>query len=144
MSENTQQYPPKNIRLMDQTIEEFREKVFREISARFGLPETELEKIITETARKLSRIMSPEYIGTVSHPVGFEFVDPRHFTRLRNLRIHIFLDVLLDFETKCFCMHELSLMLLEIKELRAVLQRQFNYSWTEHRKHFPLVAQSEV
>ena len=144
MSKKAQQYPPENIQRLDKNVCEFRNKIFKEIAKKFKMTENELEEITGEVAEKLSAIMAPEHIGTVYNSMGFQAVDPKHFNSLQYLRIHVFLDMLLPDSVKPMYMHELSLMLLEIKELRAVLQNQFNYDWNEHRKNFPLVAQSVI
>lgn len=144
MSKKTQQYPSEQVRALDDQICNFHNKVFKEAAKKFKLSEKQVAEIINEVSGKLSPIMSNEYIGTINHPIGFNFVDPRHFKSLSNLRIHNFLEMFVDGEALALCDHELSLMLLEIKELRAVLQQQFNYNWTEHRKHFPLIAQSSI
>ncbi|MDD5728409.1 MAG: hypothetical protein PHV59_07605 [Victivallales bacterium] len=141
MSKN---YPPVTVRNLDKVFYELREQVLAETSKKFKLSRFEVLSVIAETAGKLNHIMSPEYIGTIHHAAGLDCVDPKHFNALNNLRLYIFLDLLLDDESKLLCNYELALLLMEIKELRAVLQQRFKYNWTEHRRHFPLIAQSSI
>ncbi|MDD5727099.1 MAG: hypothetical protein PHV59_00915 [Victivallales bacterium] len=137
-------YPPVTVRNLDKVFYELREQVLGETAKKFKLSRLEVLNVIAEVAGKLNYIMAPEHIGTVHNSVGLDYVDPKHFTALSNLRLYIFLDLLLDDDSKLLCNYELSLMLLEIKELRALLQQRFKYNWTKHRRHFPLVVQSSV
>ncbi|MDD5728682.1 MAG: hypothetical protein PHV59_08970 [Victivallales bacterium] len=141
MSKN---YPPTTVRNLDKVFYELREQVLTETGKKFRLSRSEVVNVIAEVAGKLNYIMAPEYIGTVHNSVGLDCVDPKHFTALNNLRLYIFLDLLLDDESKLLGNCELSLMLLEIKELRAVLRQRFKYDWNEHRRYFPLVAQASL
>ncbi|MDD5728811.1 MAG: hypothetical protein PHV59_09620, partial [Victivallales bacterium] len=110
-------YPPVTVRNLDKVFYELREQVLGETAKKFKLSRLEVLNVITEVAGKLNYIMAPEHIGTVHNSVGLDCVDPKHFTLLSNLRLYIFLDLLLDDDSKLLCNYELSLMLLEIKEL---------------------------
>ena len=90
-------------------------------------------------------VMRPDRVGGLVLDSGLSAVDPRHFDKVEYLAVYAFLDSLYcDTKTLWQARHELSLMLQEIHDLRAVLEERFSFDWPAYRRHFPLIAQEVV
>lgn len=87
---------------------------------------------------------SAEMIGTFHIGSGFPGVDVAHFSKVENTRLYHFFENAFDDRIRFMLEHELSLMIQEIKDLRAVLKHQFHYDWSQHRSNFPLIAQRKA
>ena len=137
-------YPPENVQILNSNRERHLKRIRKEVSAKYHIDEDTLASIVSEYGARIAALnLSPEFIGTKPTGSGFKAVDTEHFRKLENLRtFHFVRDCFVDGAACDGVEHELGLMVLEIKELRAVLLRQFKYHWTEHRKNFPLITQS--
>ncbi len=139
-------YPPESVLQADDAADRKIELVKKEICARYRIDRDTLDGIVGDLGAKLANLlMLPEHVATEMTGAGFRAVNYDHFRNIDNLRIQHFLEAFFQrAEVIKHTEHELGLLILEIKELRAELHCRSRYNWRAHRKDFPLIGQTAV